>query len=211
VSDANDDAWLAARERGDSVDHVPAETRQRYRNLERHVAELPGERAPEGWQARVLAKLDATAPRRRWPIWVAAGGLAAAAAIVLVLVMRGGSPGERDLVVIDVREPSHSATTTRSAGTAAVGDMLVAHATGAHLVELRAYRKTGPAIARCPGGPSCGADGSIELVLDARGPIRVVAFYDHEPPPPTTDRDADIAAASKAGTRIATAAPLDVQ
>jgi hypothetical protein len=58
VNDSNDYEWLLARERGEDVSHIPAETRAKYRQLDRLLNQLPTHAPSPGWKQRVLDSLD---------------------------------------------------------------------------------------------------------------------------------------------------------
>ena len=67
----NDEEWLLARERGDDVSHIPAPTREAYRQLDRLIDELPAHAPTSEWKQRVFDALDeppAYRDRRR-PRW----------------------------------------------------------------------------------------------------------------------------------------------
>jgi hypothetical protein len=117
MTESNDYEWLLARERGEDVSHIPAETRAKYSQLDRLIKELPAHAPSPGWKQRVLDSLDdplearrprafpsatvrspvatarsAPAPRRRW-WWVFGPGLASAFGLVLALFVYGDEHG----------------------------------------------------------------------------------------------------------------------
>jgi hypothetical protein len=59
--------------------------------LEARLRALPPPPVPAGLEARLLAAVPAEqpAPRRRWPVWVALAGAAAAACLLAVLAWTG--------------------------------------------------------------------------------------------------------------------------
>ena len=126
MTESNDYEWLLARERGEDVTHVPAETRAKYSQLDRLIKGLPAHAPSPGWKQRVLDSLDdplekrrprafpsatarspvatarsAPAPRRRW-WWVFGPGLASAFGLVLALFAYSREHGA-DGVSIDER------------------------------------------------------------------------------------------------------------
>lgn len=58
MTESNDYEWLLARERGEDVSHIPAETRAKYSQLDRLIKELPAHAPSPGWRQRVLDSLD---------------------------------------------------------------------------------------------------------------------------------------------------------
>ncbi len=59
--------------------------------LEEKLRALPQPSVPDGLESRLLAGIPASLParRRRWPVWVAAVGVVAAACVLVVLVWSG--------------------------------------------------------------------------------------------------------------------------
>lgn len=111
MTESNDYEWLLARERGEDVSHIPAETRAKYNQLDRLIKQLPAHAPSPGWKQRVLDSLDdpldthrprafpwatsrspvatsrsAPAPRRRW-WWAFGPGLASACGLVVALLV----------------------------------------------------------------------------------------------------------------------------
>ena len=150
MTEPDDPAWLVLRERGDDVSHVPADTRARYDALTALFGELELEAPSAGWKQRALAALDrewqqdgaaaalrdrvadgCAAPSRagrRTRIWAAAGGVASAAVLAVVIGLCGedlddrrasGAATQEDRAAIASGEPVGMAT-TRPAGTDAV-------------------------------------------------------------------------------------------
>jgi hypothetical protein len=59
--DERDEAWLLARMRGEPAAHPDPERAAAYERLEQSLKALPVPSAREGWQAKVLAAIDAAA------------------------------------------------------------------------------------------------------------------------------------------------------
>lgn len=210
-SSSEDQEWLEARERGESVEHVAPELRARYANLERFIAELP----PDGWQARVLAGVDADAARRRRRLaWITGGACAAAAAVVIVLLGFRRPSAVGDQLVVEI-EPNASTSHQYMSGPGSNGEALVHDTLRVRgtpgIRELRVYPVTGGVIARCPGGPHCTAAGGIELVLDVPGPLDILGFAGCTPPAPGADRAADETAARAAHCEIVSRPAIKVR
>jgi hypothetical protein len=117
MREPEDARWLALRERGEDVSHVPAREQARYDALARLFAALPGATPAPGWKQRILAAFDeppapdavrlvpdlppaAVRPaRRRWPAWqqlALAGSVAVVGVVVAVcnLGIPGGGVGD---------------------------------------------------------------------------------------------------------------------
>jgi hypothetical protein len=77
-----DEAWLMARARGESAEHPDPARAESYLRLERALAALPPPAPGRGWQADVLAAIDARARARRWAYY----SLPFAVAALLLLV-----------------------------------------------------------------------------------------------------------------------------
>ncbi len=58
TTESNDCEWLLARERGEDVSHVPAQTREKYSQLDGLLRELPACAPDPGWKQRVLDSID---------------------------------------------------------------------------------------------------------------------------------------------------------
>lgn len=221
--DDDDAAWLLARERGAPAGADPRAVR--YAQLGSLIADLPaspaGAQPRAGWKRDVLAAIDAaeaddaTVPRGRWRRWAtAAAGLAAAAAVILV-VARHGDHAERPALAIrfDVAPGSHA----HRGSDASVGDTLVVRGalarTGEHppAGELRIYDAAGGEQARCvAASPSCTIERNAEettlrltMLLRAPGALRAVLFA----PPrntPSEGIDVDIETAQRLGVAVTT-------
>ncbi|MBS1120774.1 MAG: hypothetical protein H6Q90_3002 [Deltaproteobacteria bacterium] len=183
----HDDTWLLARERGENVSHVPAETRATYDRLQELMDKLPDEAPSLAWKQRVLAAIDAPAPavaRRasRWrPRLMAAGGLAAATMIALVIIARRGPSEPEPGFSTEIRRSEHA----HRGGAVAVDDTLVIHAQARATSELRVYDDAGDLLAQCGehGGDHCKVERNgdnrhltLELVLSAPGGVRSVLY-----------------------------------
>jgi hypothetical protein len=203
-SDADDIAWLEAREHGASAlpPLDPARARA-YSELQALIATLPDEAPPPGWEADVKAALAAdrvaTAAPRRWR----AG--AAAAATLTAIGLLWLAPWRRP-----VAPPEHDAPVTRvvhgqvarhgdAGGDAAIGDVLQ--------VE----------VVRCPGQAVCTqAAGRLAAELPLIAPGRYRALYmtrtpaDSQAPalPVTGTLDGDLAAC---GCAASVAVPIVVR
>lgn len=205
--DAGDSAWLDARERGESVDHVDATTRARYANLEHHLAALPDLGPPSGWQDRVIARLDhdVTTPRRRFLAWWFAGGLAAAAAaLTTAIATRSGGAGEPFELAIERGDRIY-----RSGSDLLVHDRLHVHA-ASRLAAVRIYAASGHLLAECPGGPGC-VGGDIAIELATADALAIVGLAACRPPPTRGDLEADVGVAKAAGCTVVRHEPLHVR
>lgn len=211
MSEPRDRDWLLARERGEDVSQVPAQTRARYAELDRMLEALPGQSPSPGWKQRVLERLDApaesvprVAPARRRRGWVIAGAvIAAAAAVAVIIAWRSGilRPPATDLIVT---------TETRRAGQLhrgdiGIGDTWIVRTEAHEPIELRVYGDASEPLARCPEGPGCTAaqDGDrrrlvLEVRLGAPGDARAVVFAGGRMPPPH-NLEADLAEAQRVG------------
>jgi hypothetical protein len=205
TEDAGDHAWLDARERGESVDHVDAATRTRYANLERHLAALPDLDPPRGWQDRVIARLDRDEPaaRRRFPAWWLAGGVAAAT-VAIAIAMRSGGAGEPFELAIERENRAY-----RSSGDLLIHDRLRVHA-ASRLAAVRIYTASGRLLAGCPDGPGC-AGGDIVIDLVTPDSLAIVGLAGCRPPPTGDDAAADVVAATAAGCSVVRHEPLHVR
>jgi hypothetical protein len=203
--DADDVAWLEARERGAAqlppIDPARADA---YRRVAALIAALPDDASPAGWQDEVMALLpprDQLAPRRsRRAAWAAAtAAIAAAAALVLWLQIKPPPPPPREPIASRI-VPGGG---VRGLGeiSAALGDLLVFDAAATAGGELRIYRDDREVVVRCPGDAACGAGPDrIAAVLRVTAPGQYRAVY--LPPPssggavraPTGTLDGDVAA-----------------
>jgi hypothetical protein len=164
--------------------------------IEAALARLGEEHQPPvGWEARVLAATGAT---RRRPWWMyAAPGLTLAAAAVVVLILVRPSP---QVVALKV-EVKHSALFRGDEASA--GD--TAHITASGRA-IWVYHEEVELVLRCPEAPSCQASGgsiTLDLPLTRTGTYTVVALG--AVPAQTRlegNYDADTAAAKDAGVEI---------
>jgi hypothetical protein len=186
VSEANHDhEWLLARERGEDVSHVPAHTRATYDLLQARLGDLPDEAPGLAWRHRVLAALDEPMPIARPPArsrkWMVAAGGLAAAALALVLVVRHDPGALEPGYSTEVQPNAHA----HRGGAVAVDDTLVIHAQASASAELRVYDEDGSVLARCGdgGGAHCKIDRdgdnrrlTLDLVLTSPGAVRSVLY-----------------------------------
>lgn len=163
------------------------------------------ERAPAGWQARVLAAVEERTPwwRRWWTGQKAAftGALAAAAVLVIVVIWRPWRGGAADPELAVLVDPQGGVT---RGGTARVGDVLRAsarHGPGHRAIWI--YRDRDQLLAACPGGPGCSDAGgalAAAYTIDVVGTYTVVALWSAQPiAAPSGTRDEALAAAERAG------------
>lgn len=201
--DAEDVAWLEARERGAAtLPPIEAARAAAYGELQGLIAALPDEAAPAGWEVDVMAALATASPAPRAPVrgrrrWVrgAAGVAAVAGVAALVIVLQ--PPVAPDAVPAMTIVRGQGGRGDGTAG-AAIGDVLrVDVAAGAG--ELRIYRDDREVVARCPGQAGCTqAAGhlTVELPLTAPGRYRAVYLQPAPRAPlrePTGTLDGDLA------------------
>jgi hypothetical protein len=219
VSSSQDHEWIGARERGESIDHIPAEARAKYERLQALIAALPGETPSAGWQQRVLAAIDEPeAPRAavcRVPRWVGPAALAAAALVLAVVIAIPLSP--------TAIEPSLTtevlSATAAHRGDASIGDTLVVTGVAGGPSELRIYGESGEPLARCgatSGSCTVKVQGDrrqfrLELVLSRRGAVRPVLFIGTSIRAPGATLDDDLAAAAHDKIPTITVVPVVVQ
>ena len=214
MAEPEDHVWLAARERGEDVSHVPAEIRAPYDQLGNLLQALPTVEPPAGWKQRALAKLDAAqaapidelARRRPLRAWIATAAVVAAAAIVLIVVQIQRPPARVALAEPTVQTELRRAGPSRGLGEAALGDTLIVRAVADQAIELRLYGDTGELLARCSDASGCtvARDGerrhyTLELVLRAPGDVRTMLFVTAGRDVPARDLDRDLQAAHDAG------------
>ena len=200
--------------------HVCRATAYGYARLAAALAQESTRPLPPGWKQRTLARIEAehTARRRRHAI--SAGMSLAAAAALILLVVRIGDPrhprGEmRELMLTLERVQGRRGPS--DAFRAHPGDRLHASAPAhAKHVELRLYRGSHDLMARCPEtpAPTCQRRGdtiALSWTFTALGTYRVVWLTSPSPlPPPSGDLDADVLAAEQAGARVSERGPIDV-
>jgi len=216
VTDDRDDIWLDARERGDNVDHVPAERRDRYARLEKRIAEMPvNERAPDGWMERVLTQVRrpspmalgtsppgpapelprASARRARW--LVAAPALAVAAIVVLVVIAVTTRSTGPDVSVVFA--PSGTDKLLGPEHEAHRSDVLLVRANSDRFTAIRVYADHGKAIAGCE---HCNVDGAIRVPLDVVDRAVTIVTFTGCTPPPASDETTDRADAEGLGCTV---------
>lgn len=181
--DAQDVAWLEARERGAPVlPQIDPQRAAAYDEIQALIAGLPDESAPNGWEHDVLAalpppgraelstsvaQLTGTAARKNPTAasklhsgrgrWIALGTtLAALAAVVLWRQL----PGAPDVDTVADGTPLtrvvHRAGSRAGLGNdATVGDTLHVEVNEPGPGELRVYRDDQEVVMRCPGPPPC--------------------------------------------------------
>jgi hypothetical protein len=223
MSEPRDRDWLLARERGEDVSQVPAQTRARYGELERLIEALPGQSPSPGWKQRVLDRLDApvesvprVSPVRRRRRWAIAGAaIAAAAAIAVILAWRAGILHRPATDVIVMTETRRAGQPHR--GGVGVGDTWIVRVEADRPIELRVYGDAGEPLARCAAGEACTVtqDGErrrlvLEAGLGAPGDARAVVFEGGRMPSPR-NLEADLAEAQRLGIDAHQVAVVHVQ
>ncbi|MCE9579270.1 MAG: hypothetical protein K8W52_39465 [Deltaproteobacteria bacterium] len=162
--------------------------------IERALAEAGADQQPPpGWEARVLAAIDAK-PARRAPWWLLVPALAAAAAIVFLVWPRAATPPQQLAVAITIDRGGPLVRGT----SAHVGDTLHATATGGdgHRA-VWIYRDDRELLATCAGDDAC------TFTIPSRGDYAIVALAAAAPlPAPRGVLDDDVAAAAKAGAQF---------
>jgi hypothetical protein len=223
MPEPSDEEWLLARERGDDVSHVPAQTRARYAELEQLISALPGLSPGPAWKRRVLDGLDGPPSRmpqvsplrrRRWAV---AGALVAAAAvIVVILAIRGRRIEALRTDVVATAEIQRAGKPHRGT-VASVGDTWVVQIDAVRPIELRVYGDAGELLASCPDGPDCTVtpDGQrrryvLRLTLASRGDVRAVVFVGTGMPA-AQGLESDLAAAQRIGLDARQVAVVPVQ
>jgi len=166
--------------------------------LERAIEQLGADhQPPPGWQARVLAAIEARprwwARARRW--WLAVPAFAAV--VIALLVLRGPRPGPLTLTAALVPGPRiMRGDPGRIRAIAGGGD---------HHRAIWLYRDRRELVAVCPGHAGCttlGRGGALqlELTVERIGGYQVVAVSSASAlPAPTGAYEADCAAAAAAG------------
>jgi hypothetical protein len=194
---------LLAEERGESIsahlDGCP-DCQQYHAQINELRADLgkivvPG--PPERWQQLVWQRIDrsASAARRRLVLWFALP--VAAAAALLIFVMRPREEPAGPLLAVTFE---HDPQRPRTRGDVAVGDAVRVSATVREPAELRVYRE-GALAFRCAGPPACERRGdqlSLRWTIPAVGRYRVILAA-ASAPAPKSSLDEDAAAATAAG------------
>jgi hypothetical protein len=238
--DPRDEAWLLARERGESMPPPSPETARVYARIEHAIAALPsvlspGLRDDDAWEQQVLRALPPVSTSRsssdrapipisrartaaRWAL-MAAPALAAAAAVVVWLRSDprpvDDPPPEAEALALTVRS---GPAARRGGPSALVGDVLEVSGRVGAAGELRVYRGERALVRRCPGDSACRASGVgaeqawiVDLPLDAPGRYHVIGFVGALGGDPTGLLDSDLATATRDGAHVVTAPVLDVQ
>jgi hypothetical protein len=224
MSELRDHEWLLARARGEDVSHVPAATRAAYDHLERLIKQLPPTPSlPPGCRRRTLEALRAApAPRRpmsrkRWLIGI--GAVMTAGTVALLIAIRPPSPASPP----PIEEPTvtsmiRPAPRPHRGSGANIDDTLVVKIEANQPVETRIYNDAGEMLARCHDQEECAIqhDGprtrwKLEVLLRARGDVRIVLFLGASVPEPRGTLERDSAAAYDAGVEIRTQPPIPVE
>jgi hypothetical protein len=177
---------------------------ERHRALAEDLRSLVGgEEPPAGWRDAVWERAAAGPARRRSHGWTWAAGLAAAAAVAVVLLPR---PAARPVsLAVDVLAGPAAA---RRTDTTAVGSRLALRIPlrGEGRAELRVYRNDTDLVLRCADQPPCrrsGRDLVAEVTLDAIGRYQPVAVvFTREVPAPGRGLDRDSADAMESGAAV---------
>ncbi len=179
------------------------EARAAHERLGEEIAALDaGLEPPPGWQARVRARVEERAARRRrWFLWLAPTGTAVAVAAVLLLWVAPPPPIGLEVTVL----PGDA---VRRGPEAQPGDrlQLVASTGDAAFAELRVYRDDVELVLRCSEEPPCVRRGGVlraEIVLPAIGAYQPMLLLAAALlPAPSGDLDADAGAALAAGAQV---------
>lgn len=214
-TDERDEAWLLAREAGQTGPSPDAERVAQYTRLEALLRALPELEPAPGWEARVAAAAAPPVTPRRRLTWA----LALAASVVLLVAglwwWRARQAIEHEtpeLALLVLQGP-----VAHRGASAVVGDSLALRFELSGPGELRLYRDD-VLVVRCPGDDRCretahGASRSIaaEIVADAPGTYRAVLFTGGTVPPHTgAGLAADLEAADKVGLATQTVPAVDV-
>jgi hypothetical protein len=231
--DADDDkleraesAWLLAREAAPDTPAPSPELAREYAELEDLLANPPPAPDDAGWQDDVLRLATAAAPAavppsapaprppQRRPIyrWAIAGTLIAAAAVVLLVLLRPQPRPDTSELEVAIR---HGASVRGDSTEATPGDRLIIRARPRGAGELRVYRADGPLVARCPGAANCStsADGehSMEVTLDAPGQYHVLLVIGMSGDSPGGTMNDYLQATRTANARVVLHPPIDVR
>jgi len=151
---------------------------------------------PPGWEARVLAAIEARPPWwRLWRVWFA---IPAVAVVALAMLWLRASPAGLELAV----EVTPAEQVVRGSS-AHPGDLVAATASGGGRYRaIRVYRDD-ELIAVCPGAALCeisDARSRATIALAALGDYELVALSSARPIPPARGSyDVDMASAADAG------------
>lgn len=188
--------WLLAKERDPSTPAPSAQLAAEHAELHALLTSLPEGAPDDAWQQAILKQIQSEPPvpsetpvasepwwRRSWIPWSLGGGLAAAAALALLLMARPARPELEVTTVSRLDKRSQEV---------AVGDRLIVDARPSGTADLRVFRSSGELVARCPSGPACTSSGSelrIELILDSPGRYHVILAAGLKRPLPETGTD----------------------
>lgn len=155
--------WLLARESNPAAQAPSPSIAKEYEKLEEMLCSLPANPGDERWHDQVLSLAGSqTSTRPRWRStivkWTLAGGVAAAATVAAVLLLRRHS--ELDVAILHRNEVRDSSETV-------VGDRLVVTARPrAGFGDLRVFQADGSLVAKCPDGPGCAVSSDDHYVID---------------------------------------------
>jgi hypothetical protein len=191
------------------------EARRDHLRIASAMRHLPAVALPDGWADGVRARIAPASGSRpaswSWRWAGVAGGLAVAAAVLLLARCTGsdGRLASNDLPSIE--QEVRASAPERRAGSAVVGDTLVVHAsappgqTGELRVYVGSWGNGARLVARCPGSDGCAVDGGrLELTtpLGAPGVYRSLFFLGSAAVPVTESLDGDARAAEAAGVTV---------
>lgn len=186
--------------------------RDAYEQLFGDIATLGAEdEPPVGWQARVWERIDQRRARRRsrwvswlgWPGWLVPAGVAAAASLAALFLIRPPGPQPPSL-----RAEIQAGTTVRRGGEAQPGSLLRLTATtgGSRHAELRVYRNDTELVLRCSTDRPCSRQGDelrAAVLLDAIGRYQPLLMRADKPlPSPVSNLEKDTSAALATGADV---------
>jgi hypothetical protein len=217
--------WVDDPDHAAAREHLPAcaacrAAAARYRRVAEMIEGAGATRPmPDGWDVRLLARLDAD--RRRRPRWIAPAamaGVAAMAAAAALLLRRPepapAPPGQAVALAVRVEAGAGS---QRASSMPRPGDRLAVDARAGRWrhAELRLYRSDRELVARCSDAPPCQRDGdrlSAMFPLGAAGRYRVLLIAGDAPAPAPAGAglDADAAAVPPGAGELRIGEPIDV-
>lgn len=231
----DDVAWLLARAKAQPGPSISETSASRYEKLEALLGDLPAAPAEtnptQGWQARVLAAIDAEEAgraastargrrgARRWVPWLVPLGVAVvgAAAVGGVQWLRADAPRAIAMApILEVRIEAAGSSLPAMAP-AMVGDAVVARGSVEGAGELRVYDDGGAELVRCA-APA--ADCSVTrfegrsalqltMTLRARGAFHPLLFAPPLPGP-SAGLERDLEAARQASLDVLRGDPVIV-
>jgi len=175
------------------------------------MRQLPPVALPDGWADGVRARIAPAPASWSWRWAGMAGGLAVAAAVLLLARCTGSDARMASNDLPSIEQEVRASAPERRAGSAVVGDTLVVRASAppGQTRELRVYVGSwgngARLVARCPGSDGCVADGGrLELTtpLGAPGVYRSLFFLGAAAVPVTESLDGDARAAEAAGVTV---------